>query len=157
MAVGETKNCTKCQQEKLLSDFSFRYKAKGKYHPWCRLCTRKHNMARYFANHEHYKKHHTKLTEDKRREKSKKVLEYLLTHPCIDCGESDPIVLEFDHRDNEKKIKAVTLMVGQNLGLEKIFKEIEKCDVRCANCHRRRTAFKQGYTRTILLQELSKK
>lgn len=114
-------------------------------------------MGRYYANHDYYRKHHTELTERKRREKSKKVFEYLLDHPCVDCGESDPIVLEFDHRDGEEKVRPVTLMVGQNLGLEKIFKEIEKCDARCANCHRRRTAKARGYTRVSLSEELNNK
>lgn len=151
---NQTKICTKCSCEKPLKDFSFRYKAQGKYHPWCRVCTRQHNMNRYYANHEHYRKHHTRLTKNKRLEKTKKVLEYLLEHPCVDCGETDPIVLEFDHRDNEKKIKPVTVMIGHNLGLEKIFKEIEKCDVRCANCHRRRTGLMRGYSRDSLLKKL---
>jgi molecular chaperone GrpE (heat shock protein) len=76
------KVCTKCHCEKPLSDFSFRYKEKGKYHPWCRPCTRQHNMNRYYAKHEYYRKHHTELTEKKRRYKTKKVLEYLLG--CVD-------------------------------------------------------------------------
>ena len=113
-------------------------------------------MNRYYANHDYYKKHHTKLTEAKRREKTKKVLEYLLENPCIDCGESDPIVLEFDHREGTEKIYAVTQMISHNCGLKKIFAEIEKCDVRCANCHRRKTALRRGYMRTILFQELNK-
>ncbi|HQU84566.1 MAG TPA: hypothetical protein PKY59_15625 [Pyrinomonadaceae bacterium] len=152
---NQNKTCTKCGCEKPLTEFSFRYKEKGKRHPWCRPCTREHNMNRYYANHEHYRKHHTELTKNKRREKTRKVLEYLLEHPCVDCGESDPIVLEFDHRDDEKKIKPVTIMIGQNVGLDKIFKEIEKCDVRCANCHRRRTGAKRGYTRDSLLREIN--
>lgn len=112
-------------------------------------------MSRYYANHDYYKKHHTKLTEAKRREKTKKVLEYLLEHPCVDCGEADPIVLEFDHKDETEKVDAVTQMITHNCGLKKIFAEIGKCDVRCANCHRRRTTAKRGYTRAILFQELN--
>ena len=64
------------------------------------------------------------------------VSEYLNSHPCVDCGERDQIVLEFDHmRDKEYEISK---MVASGLNLESIKTEIEKCEVRCANCHRRR-------------------
>jgi hypothetical protein len=69
-----------------------------------------------------------------------------MTHPCIDCGESDPIVLEFDHREGEKKLAAVsTLMTQMKASLKTIKAEIVKCDVRCANCHRRKTAKERGW------------
>lgn len=65
--------------------------------------------------------------------KKKFINDYLLTHPCVDCGERDPVVLEFDHRDPSIKEGRVSDMSKQKVGAE-----IEKCDVRCANCHRKR-------------------
>lgn len=63
---------------------------------------------------------------------------YLETHSCVDCGESDPIVLEFDHvRGN--KLGNIADMSRNGYSIEKIEEEIFKCDVRCANCHRRVT------------------
>jgi hypothetical protein len=55
----------------------------------------------------------------------------------VDCGESDPIVLEFDHVRGVKRgeISRLKTMVS----LETLAEEIAKCDVRCANCHRRKT------------------
>src|SRR3546814_12943116 len=67
----------------------------------------------------------------------KLVLDHLRAHPCADCGETDPVVLEFDHlRD---KVGNVSAMVHSN-ELWRLVDEIEKCEVVCANCHRRRTA-----------------
>lgn len=63
---------------------------------------------------------------------------YVSTHPCVDCGESDPIVLEFDHRDPSTKRFPITQITRYSL--EETKEEIEKCDVRCANCHRKKTA-----------------
>ena len=57
-------------------------------------------------------------------------LKYLSAHPCVDCGESDPIVLCFDHRDQTKKKRLVNT-------LHSLKYEAPKCDVRCANCHMR--------------------
>jgi hypothetical protein len=73
------------------------------------------------------------------------VLEYLLTHPCVDCGETDPVVLEFDHlRD---KLGNISAMYGH--AWRSILAEIAKCDVVCANCHRRRTARRVGAFRAV--------
>ena len=73
-------------------------------------------------------------------ENIKFVVEYLKHHPCVDCGESDPIVLDFDHIA-EKKLDVSRMIFSQN-GIAAIKTEIAKCEVRCANCHRRITALR---------------
>lgn len=68
---------------------------------------------------------------------------YLLSHPCVDCGENNPIVLEFDHIKGNKLLtlaKMVTKYSWKNLE-----QEINKCEVRCANCHRIKTAKQRGW------------
>lgn len=62
---------------------------------------------------------------------------YLLTHPCVDCGEIDTMILEFDHREPENKDFNIFRGVPQ-FGFDRLKAEIEKCDVRCCNCHTRR-------------------
>lgn len=75
--------------------------------------------------------------------------DYVKEHPCVDCGEDDPVVLEFDHiRDKEGCLSA---LAGQGLSLERIKLEVEKCEVRCANCHRRRTAHQFGWYKNIVV------
>ncbi len=64
---------------------------------------------------------------------------FLAENPCADCGESDLIVLEFDHRDSSAKDFAIGNANSLNMSLNRVKIEIEKCDVRCANCHRRKT------------------
>lgn len=54
---------------------------------------------------------------------------------CVDCGETNPVVLDFDHVRGEK-VKCVSDMARQSYGLKTIQAEIDKCEVRCANCHR---------------------
>ena len=75
------------------------------------------------------------------------VVEYLGRHPCADCGEDDVLVLEFDHlRD-----KSFSIPWGiRNRPWSLVLAEIEKCEVVCANCHRRRTATRAGFTRAAL-------
>lgn len=58
--------------------------------------------------------------------------------PCMDCGGTfDPVCMDFDHRDGATKVDTVSNLVGCTE--EKLFAEIAKCDVVCANCHRLRT------------------
>ena len=68
------------------------------------------------------------------------VREYFEQHPCIDCGETDPICLDFDHRNPREKHKTVSAMIMSGNSIKVLIAEIEKCDVRCSNCHRRRHA-----------------
>lgn len=63
---------------------------------------------------------------------------------CHDCGNSyPPCVLEFDHRPKIKKIKAVSDLAAAGVSIENLKKEIKKCDLVCANCHRIRTYIKR--------------
>jgi hypothetical protein len=66
-----------------------------------------------------------------------KLVEYFQTHPCVDCEEDDLIVLEFDHLSD--KIDTVMRLVNSSYSWKRILSEIEKCEVVCANCHKRRT------------------
>lgn len=62
---------------------------------------------------------------------------WLTISPCCDCGERDLAVLEFDHlRD---KCGAPVTMARRECSLERLRGEVAKCEVRCGNCHRRRT------------------
>lgn len=74
-----------------------------------------------------------------RRAKVKQcVADYLKTRSCADCGESNPIVLDFDHRDPKEKLDSIANLVSSCVAISRIETEMAKCDVRCANCHRKR-------------------
>lgn len=81
---------------------------------------------------------------------ARRVFEYLESHPCVHCGESDPVVLKFDHRGEGDKIDSVSNLI-RNASWFKIEAELEKCDVLCANCHRRKSAAQFGYKRHLFL------
>jgi hypothetical protein len=92
------------------------------------------------AQRESYLRNRDKVKEDQlslKQRNRKFVLEYLLDHPCVDCGEDDVMCLEFDHINN--KTIEINKMIRNRYSLENIQKEIEKCEVRCANCHKRKT------------------
>lgn len=93
-------------------------------------------------------KAHNKASREAAREF---VVNYLRNNPCVDCGEDDIVVLEFDHRDPAAKEFAIGYAIrSHSFGLKRIIKEIGKCDVRCANCHRRKTAMERGFFRHLI-------
>lgn len=63
---------------------------------------------------------------------------YFSQHPCVDCGESDIDLLDFDHVRGEK-LANVSDLVFKAVSINKLQLEIDKCDVRCSNCHRKIT------------------
>jgi hypothetical protein len=89
------------------------------------------------------------------RKKFKLILyQYLLENPCVDCGETDIFVLEFDHTGTNK-----TMNVGSMCGHSKsrIMKEIQKCEVRCHRCHKMKTLDRLGtLDETLDLIQLAK-
>jgi hypothetical protein len=76
-----------------------------------------------------------------RKENQDRIIEYLRSHPCVDCGETDIVVLEFDHVRGVKK-EAVGIM-ARSYTWAAVAEEISKCEVRCANDHARKTAIAQ--------------
>lgn len=67
-----------------------------------------------------------------------KLWHFLEESKCVDCGEDDPLTLEFDHREgNEHKRSVFTLVM--NTGWKSAEAEMAKCDVVCGSCHRKRT------------------
>ncbi|MFA6273609.1 MAG: hypothetical protein WC662_00415 [Candidatus Paceibacterota bacterium] len=134
------KKCTKCKKEKLINEFNFKKKSLGLHHNQCRECTRVFVKNHYNKNREYYLEKTEKRNKKLRLKIFNYIQQYLLQNPCVDCGESDVIVLEFDHKNRASKFKAVSLLIRGRYPLEKIKEEINKCEVRCANCHRRKTA-----------------
>ena len=66
-------------------------------------------------------------------------LDQLRDVPCADCeARFAPCAMEFDHRDPREKVRGVTRMIGR-ASAERILAEVDKCDIVCANCHRKRT------------------
>lgn len=100
---------------------------------------KKRSRAHYLKNAEHVKARTKKNRVIYQQTALRWIYEYLLSHPCVDCLESDPIVLEFDHREGTEKVFNIADATSGRVSLDRIKEEVEKCDVRCANCHRRMT------------------
>ena len=132
-----TRICSKCKQVKdLETDF---YKAvgyRGGYRSYCKQCQGE------FPSQ--LPEELLKRVYERRQRNRQFIWDYYSAHPCVDCGEDDPVVLELDHVRG-KKLAGVSQLVHNTRSLKVIEDEIAKCEVVCSNCHRRRTAATQGW------------
>ena len=147
-----TKRRSRCGAIKPLTDFHRDRSRKDGRQSYCRACNIE-EMIRYHAANGDVCRARIKKRKDRLREVNQRLLlGYLLTHPCVDCGEDDPVVLDFDHlRD---KLLNVSELVNRATPWEEILAEIAKCEVVCANCHRRRTCLRLDSYRVRMLREM---
>lgn len=146
--MTSTKICSLCKEQKLVSNFNKCKITKSGLQSRCRDCEKKRSKKYYRQNRiKALKTSHKRRLLYVQRDREF-VLAYLRSHSCIDCGEADPIVLEFDHVRG-KKINSISYMVSRGISINKIETEIAKCEVRCANCHRRKTAKDFSYFKSL--------
>lgn len=132
------KVCAICGIPKEKSEFNKHVRKSDGLQIQCRECGKERSKSYYHSNRKKHSETTTARSKRVREKNRERVQNYLLTHPCVDCGESDLIVLDFDHVRGTK-FKDISKMVGQGYSWCVIMNEIKKCEVRCANDHRRRT------------------
>ena len=131
----------------------------NKYHPQQKFCSTKCKQEYYKRycsdrNRKYYYSNRERLIEARRRRYSKnrkreierikqyreKVKQFLINYKknkkCERCGNDDFRVLEFHHRDPAEKDIKISSAIKRGWSISRILKEIEKCQILCANCHR---------------------
>lgn len=144
------KVCSTCGVEKLSTDFSFRNKNRGTYNAQCKICQCARNRQYYQDNIEKvrnsqrlYRQENGSLDRERRRQRYRVARDWLVQQkakPCVDCGGIfHPEAMHFDHLPGYDKVTEVARLTG-TCNIQKIQREILKCDLVCANCHAVRTA-----------------
>lgn len=146
--MKQTRRCRHCDKDKPLAAFNWRSRKKGIRQTKCKDCQSAYHRQHYQANKTRYIKKARRWDAENKAERQdavrRYIVNYLLEHPCVDCGETDPIVLDFDHVRGKKRFN-VSAMISLYYDLAYIKAEIAKCEVRCANCHRIKTAREQSW------------
>lgn len=137
------KRCTTCHLMRALGDFNKRASAPDGLQARCRSCSREW----YLQNMVEHKANVVARNRRVRADHRERLVEHLLSHPCVDCGEADLRVLDFDHEDPSQKTREVGRLAAAAMSWQRVAEEISRCSVRCANCHRRRTAEMFGFWR----------
>ena len=120
----ECKSCRKVKEQKYIDD------------NYTRL--RKRRLELYQINKEHIQKWRDENRDRIRKmsregyHKRRKLLVEMLGGKCVDCGTTEN--LQFDHKDPSEKSFNISCVLS-----ERTFKELEKCELRCGNCHLEKT------------------
>lgn len=138
MVRWNVKDYTKCKKRLPLSAFAKKKKT-GKPYPRCRKCVAAYYKAYYHASPERKQDIVARASANTRKaeELARAVVLEAFLLGCVDCGETDVRVLEFDHQ-GDKSFTISSFMRKNNLA--RLREEIAKCHVVCANHHRIRTA-----------------
>jgi hypothetical protein len=137
--VTGRKVCNVCNVEKDFAEYQEQKRGIGNRRACCKECEKKKRELKEYRSKKGCVR--TKAWRLLRRERRRaQILKYLEGHPCVDCGASDPRILEFDHNP-DKGAKSFNIgLEGRNMPFYLIEHEMTKCDVRCANCHRLKTS-----------------
>lgn len=135
------KTCSQCNTSKPLDQFYKWPRSKDGYTAACKFCKLAKNRSDY-ATDETKRNSRLSSVQEARKARREYVWDYLKLHPCVDCGNSDLRVLEFDHVRGEKVIGITRAM---QMSWPLLLAELPKCDVRCANCHRIKTYTQLGW------------
>jgi hypothetical protein len=129
------KTCSTCRRLLELAEFNLRSRSADGRQSVCRPCNAL-RARRYYA--ENLEKHRRAVAAQVAKTRSanlRRIGDYLLRHPCVDCGIADIRVLDFDHRVGAQKKAEVMKLAKAAYSWERVCEEIAKCDVRCRNCH----------------------
>lgn len=131
----DKKTCTKCKESKPLEEFAWRYRVKGTRNAWCKLCHRRVNNKLYKDGN---RKAQVVAANRICKLRNRKFLdEYKIVKGCKHCGyRVHPAALDFHHRDGIRKDRDVASLSHSLCSIARLEREILKCDVLCACCHR---------------------
>lgn len=129
--------CTKCRYKG--PDSAFANKFKTNKRGLCKKCKSLYNKDWYGRNK---KKHLVDVVRNNRKYRKliRAAVDKLKERPCSDCGRRfPPCAMDFDHRHPGAKWMEVAHLATRSTSLAPVLREIKKCDLVCAVCHRIRT------------------
>lgn len=126
------KHCPKCNLKKSIANFSKHKNRKDGFQSLCKQCKALID-SKYYKNNKNKIYVRTKIYIKKLREDVNKIK---AANPCP-CGETDTVCLDFHHLTD--KIFNIANMISTG-NRRKLYQEIQKCAVLCANCHRKHHA-----------------
>lgn len=141
----DKKTCVKCLNNLDISSFNKKKSSRDGLQSRCKFCEKE----RYITNKASALRHAKNRQRKCREEYNKRLILIKKSSCCVDCGNTNPVVLQFDHVRGTK-VKSIATMVHECLSWSRIEEEIKKCELVCANCHQIRTFTRNGWLTRFL-------
>lgn len=130
------KVCPQCKKNKPFSEY---YKSGIRLDgvsSWCRSCDRLKAKERTKEDSRRYRITDTENRVERKRA-LRKIADAAKNMPCVVCGQQfHPCAMDFHHKNEDEKSREVSRLVGMGCSQDRLIKEIAKCEVLCAVCHR---------------------
>ena len=130
------KTCTKCKIAQNVDQFRKDATRKDNLYYTCKTCCSAAHKAIWIGA---YRDQRNAASVDRRIEHKQRIDQYKSVRGCKVCTETDPCCLDLHHKDDTKEF---TVSLRLNSSWNRILREVEKCVVLCANCHRKHHAGK---------------
>jgi hypothetical protein len=140
--------CTKCKKLQSVREYNWRNSNAGRRHSFCKKCHSNYRRNHYLLNRDKYLKKARNWNRNQTIKLRSYIADYLSSHACVDCGQRDIRVLDFDHTDQKKM--GICAMIRNCHSINSIKLEISRCQVRCANCHRIKTFISRNFWKNII-------
>lgn len=111
------KICAKCKKSLTKNEFDKDSSRKDNLSRICKDCRRNYYLERHLKYKIWFKEYRQRLK-------------------CKECNEKRWYVLDFHHKDSSNKEMSICRMVNSHFSIDRILKEMKKCKILCANCHR---------------------
>ena len=129
----ETKICSKCNQTKVLSEFTKNKAKREGYNNYCKQCNKEYQKTHYENNKTYYL--------DKKNIRKESIKNFInrikRLSQCSNCSEKDIACLDFHHVDNLEKSFNISIALQLGVSMSILKKELRKCIILCSNCHRK--------------------
>ncbi len=143
------KHCPRCSQDKDEVEFGKNRTRPDGLQVQCRACIKLIHRDWYERNKERHYGNVQKRRKVLSDEIVRRLTAYLKAHPCVDCGAANPLVLSIEDRQGETGF-SLRERLTEGATWTALRPELEKCEVRCANCRCLRTAHQLGPRRALL-------
>lgn len=143
--TGASKVCRACKDTKPYSEFNLAKKNHDGHAYNCKACSRPYAKKYYENNRERLKDSQSASLQESIKRKRDYLIGHYRGNPCVDCGETDILVLQSDHQRD--KAHEIARLVNSGHSLQTLVDELSKCLTRCSNCHQRVTAKSFGFWR----------
>ena len=135
--VAPAKRCRGCEEVLPIEAFAWKDRARGRRQPRCRGCTAR-SFRGWYEEHADAQRARARRDRTARHGLNDQLIRRAKDVPCADCGERFRTEeMDFDH---VRGTKAFDIANGRwQVSVETLEREIAKCEVVCAVCHRLRT------------------